>query len=183
MGEYRKEAIEDAKEAARYFMNEIVEEILDENGTTDKLEISDYSDSYHYETHIDKSYRLKDAAELLDDLHEFEETDSKLWQELSPKDAIEAMAAYTYGNAVASMFKDLMDHVNDAIRDAEGDTLFWSTKDWVEGAATKTGVLDWLPTEKWDALSEEEQEELEEKYQTKLKDQVKKIVKEAIEGW
>jgi trans-aconitate methyltransferase len=111
---YRADAINDAADTAENFIAEIVEQLIDDGKASDDL-LNDYpdGDSYHHESHVDKDYRLLEAATLLDQLYEFEETDSGLWEGQSPRDAIGTQAAFTYGAAVYSMFTRLVAEIND----------------------------------------------------------------------
>lgn len=157
MGEYNKAALEDADDAIEYFIDEIVENIIDNQGLED-LDINQYSDSYHHETHVDKSYSLREAAEVLGDLSDYEVDVSGLWQGMEPREAISAMAAYTYGNAVAVMFREEMERVKDAIEDAD---------------------IAWDPEAEPEGLTEEEQdawEVMSENWYQKVEKQVRHIV-------
>lgn len=113
MSDYRKEARSDAADFVLNFEDEVIEQLIDKGEASDDL-LNDYpgGDSYHHETHVDKCYSLSDAAEVLDSLGDFTETDSGIWQGLEPRDAISAQAAYTYGNAVYSMAVDLIEIIN-----------------------------------------------------------------------
>lgn len=135
MSNYYANAKDDAKEAVSYFLDEIVDEIIDsENTNTAERHIDDYSDSYHHETHVDRDYNLREAAELLSDLSEYEEDDSGLWQGLEPRRAIAAMAAFTYGNAVYAMFDDLMEEIYNAVEEAVNEgQVSWVIPENVEG--------------------------------------------------
>jgi hypothetical protein len=108
------DAKEDARDTARYFLDAIAERIKDGEEASNDL-LNDYpdGDSYHHESHVDKEYDLQEAAALLDELADYEETDSGLWQGLEPRKAISCQAAYTYGNAVYSLFHDLIGEIND----------------------------------------------------------------------
>src|SRR5690606_8630277 len=65
------------------------------------------------ESHVDKSYGLVAAAELIAELHEFEEVDEGLWQGLKPKEAISTIAAYTYGGSVLSIMMQYMEDIDE----------------------------------------------------------------------
>lgn len=119
---YRNEASDDAADFCENFIDQIVEQIV-ENGKASDDYNNDYSDgdSYFHESYVDRSYNLKEAAELLDELDDHEETDSGLWEGQSPRDAISTQAAFTYGNAVASYFRDLIEEINDAIEELQND--------------------------------------------------------------
>lgn len=112
--DYREDAMEDARDTARDYIDEIVQMLIDDGEASTDL-YNDYlnGDSYHHENHVDRYYDLADAAAVLDQLKEYEEDDSGLWEGLSPKRAIATQAAYSYGNAVLSMWQDLINHVND----------------------------------------------------------------------
>jgi hypothetical protein len=110
---YLREAADDAADTVRNFADEILEQLLDDGEASDDL-LNDYpnGDAWHHECHVDKEYSLIDAATLIDQLMEFEETDSGLWEGLEPRRAIAAQAAYTYGNAVYSEWRELIEKIN-----------------------------------------------------------------------
>lgn len=70
---------------------------------------------------------LRDAAELLHQLRDHEETDEGLWEGLRPADAVVAQASYTYQNAVRhevrSILEDLCGHV-DSMDDTLPESLY-----------------------------------------------------------
>ena len=110
---YLREAADDAADTVRNFADEILEQLLDDGEASDDL-LNDYpnGDAWHHECHVDKEYSLIDAATLIDQLMEFEETDSGLWEGLEPRRAIAAQAAFTYGNAVYSEWRELIEKIN-----------------------------------------------------------------------
>jgi uncharacterized membrane-anchored protein YhcB (DUF1043 family) len=114
MSNYTQKAMDDARETVSEYREEILEKLEESDKASDDL-FNDYSngDAYHHESHIDKWYNLTDAAELLDELCNHEETDSGLWESQQPKEAIGTCAAYTYGNAVYSEWRDLIEEIND----------------------------------------------------------------------
>jgi hypothetical protein len=116
---YLREAADDAAETVRNFEDEILEQLIDNGEASDDL-FNDYpnGDSWHHESHVDKWYSLTDAAELIDQLSDHEETDNGLWEGQQPKEAIGTCAAYTYGNAVLSEWNDLIKEIN-----GEADTI------------------------------------------------------------
>ena len=84
---YRAEARDDALNMVGEFEEQIAE-MLAEKGEASTDINNDYpnGDSYHHETHVDKYYNLQEAAELLNELDEFEETDSAHAEaQLSPR--------------------------------------------------------------------------------------------------
>lgn len=120
---YYADAQSDALETVRYFAEEMAERYAFSGEVSDDL-LNDYTngDSYHHENHVDRTYNLLDAAELLDELHDYKETDYGLWEGLDPRAAIAVQAAYTYGNAVYSMFCDLVRELNDYLYEELEDT-------------------------------------------------------------
>lgn len=108
---YMREAKQQAREAAIFFYEKIVDALLSSEKVS--IDMGEYDSSYHHETHIDQAYTLHEAADVLDELHKYEETDSGLWYGQDPQTAISTMAAYTYGNAVASMWCELANEIND----------------------------------------------------------------------
>lgn len=114
MSNWLNDARTDAADTANEFIDTIVDEYVDHGEVSDDL-LNDYpgGDSYHHETHVDKSYDLSEAAELLEELDDYEETDEGLWQGQKPREAISTQAAFTYGNAVMSLFRDLVKEIND----------------------------------------------------------------------
>jgi len=135
MSNYYDDAEDDAREAVRNFLDEIVDEIVDnENAHTAERQIDDFSESYHHETHVDRNYSLLEAAEILKELSRYEETDSGIWEGMEPKDAVIAMAAFTYGNAVGSMFNDFMEKIYNAVDEAVNDGIIsWEMPENIEG--------------------------------------------------
>jgi hypothetical protein len=67
------------------------------------------------------NYNLKEAAELLDQLDEHEETDEGLWDGQSPREAISTQAAYTYRNACTHEFKRVIGIINDYFNGVDDD--------------------------------------------------------------
>jgi len=112
--DYMSEAVNDAKNMALNFLEGIVESYIDNDGKASTDLFNDYGDGdeYHYESHLDKEYDLTEAATLLNQLDNHEETDSGLWEGLEPREAISAQAAYTYGNAVLSYWEEIVKEVN-----------------------------------------------------------------------
>ena len=127
---YRNKANEDARETVQEYRDEILEQLNNTNEASNDL-LNDYGsgDSYHHESHVDKRYNLTDAAELIDELSDYEETDSGLWEGQRPKEAIETCAAYTYGNVVYSFWTDLIEEINNA-----AETLIDEYNDLIDDA-------------------------------------------------
>lgn len=120
---YFTEALSDAWAMAENFEEEMIEQ-WKRNGEISNDLYNDFEggDDYHHSTHVDKDYRLKEASDLLDELSEWEEDDTGLWQGLEPRRAIAAQAAYTYGNAVYDLWRrHCVDPLNDLLNDIEED--------------------------------------------------------------
>lgn len=116
---YLKKAAEDARDMASYFIDDIVEMIASDGEADEDMGNRSYgrADEYHHETHVDRSYTLIEAANLLDQLDQFEETDAGIWEGQSPREAISTQAAFTYGNAVYDAWQELIKDINSAIGD------------------------------------------------------------------
>jgi hypothetical protein len=110
---YLAKADSDARDTIDHFEDEILEQLLDSGEASDDL-LNDYpnGDSWHHECHTDQWYNLTEAAAILDQLDDFEEDDSGLWEGQGPKDAIATMAAFTYANAVMSEWADRIKEIN-----------------------------------------------------------------------
>lgn len=115
MSNYLDEAEEDAKNMVEHFNSEILD-MLKEKGEASTDHNNDYpnGDAYHHETHVDKEYDLKESADLLDELSDYIETDTGLWEGKEPREAIAAQAAYTYGNAVIAKWQEKIKEINEA---------------------------------------------------------------------
>ncbi len=111
---YLANAESDAKETVDNFKEEIVEQLCDNGKASDDL-LNDYpnGDAWHHESHVDKWYNLHDAAAVLDQLDEFEETDNGLWEGQDMKEALSTCAAFTYGNAVYNEWRELIERINE----------------------------------------------------------------------
>lgn len=161
---YYTDARFDARYTVENFIDEIVHDLIENGEASDDL-LNDYGngDSYHHESHVDKSYRLTEADELLDELREYEETDSGLWQGLQPREAISAQAAYTYGNAVMSFWFDLIKEINEAVRLASDEERAAEVEGWSVAACLdycRENDIDYGELEDLDALTDEQIAEL-----------------------
>jgi hypothetical protein len=176
---WRDKAISEAGDAADHFADEIIEDIISNNGPTKQTRIDDYDSDYSHQL-ADTGYSLRQAADVLDELHEFEADDDSLWEGQPPRTAIDIMAAETFRNAVESLFQDLIKEINDAI-DMETDvTIFWDADEWLQQMDPKKGVLDWNPDEE---VTEEQQEAIEELHEKAVKNAVTELVKKKIKEW
>jgi hypothetical protein len=123
--DYRQDAIDDARETARNFEEQILERLMSYGGAASNDLYNDYpgGDDYHHEYHVDRYYTLLQAANLLDQLNDHEETDSGLWDGQSPRKAVAVQAAHTYGNAVMYYFVRLITHINGEFEQALEDEV------------------------------------------------------------
>jgi trans-aconitate methyltransferase len=168
---YLDEARSDAADMATEFIDQIVSQLLDGEASTDLLNDYAGADSYHHETHVDKSYDLEDAAVLLRELCKYEETDKGLWEGLEPRDAVCAQAAYTYGNAVYQLWQKLIERINE---DFSALSIDIDTRE-SEAEEHRTRMEE---IESWDDQDEDDRAELAELETTKEAD-----TEEAVEKW
>lgn len=115
---YWAEAVSDSWDTVENFVDEMVEQWRESGEVSSDLH-NDYSDgdSYHHESHVDRFYSLTEAAQILDQLSEYEETDNGLWEGLNPKSAVSTQAAYTYGNAVLAAWNYRIEELNEALEE------------------------------------------------------------------
>jgi hypothetical protein len=118
---YHEKAQDDAWEMADNFLDEIIEQAICGEVSDDYDNDYKNGDSYHHESHVDKSYTLLEAAELLDQLDRFEETDNGLWEGLDPREAVSCQAAYTYGSAVGHYWNEIIKEINEWVDSFEYD--------------------------------------------------------------
>lgn len=132
---YAYDARDDAKETVLEFINQVVEQLEQGSDASDDL-FNDYpdGDAWHNESHVDKDYTLREAAEVLHQLSEHKEDDYGLWESLPPVRAVIAQAAYTYGNAVYAAWRELIDHINceyTNLEEPESDDIDDAVRAWV----------------------------------------------------
>ena len=174
MSNYRQDAIIDARATADNFEDEILESFMENGGKADDDLYNHYrGDSYHHENHVDKAYNLQEAAELLDELNDYEETDSGLWQGLDPRAAISAQAAYTYGNAVMRFWFKLIEEINDNTELAEL---------YIEHEAVEDALDDELEENEKKMSAKKRKAEIEKRQAAKLVE-LKAKLSEIIEGF
>ena len=151
---YRDNAESDARDCVSNFRDEIVEMLLNDGKASDDL-LNDYpgGDCYHHESHTDKWYNLQEAAAVLDQLDEYEETDSGLWEGQDMKTALGTCAAFTYANAVYNSWNNLIESVND-----EADTIIDEFD--TERSELEDAISD-LTSEADDAEADADDEEIE----------------------
>lgn len=180
MSDYRSQAESDAQDTVSEFSEQIVEQLLENGEASDDL-LSDYpnGDAYHHESHVDKWYSLGDAADLIDELSEFEETDSGLWEGQQPKEAIGTCAAFTYGNAVYSEWHDLIEKINE-----EADTVIDDYDDQIADAekALEEAQEAEDDDEDYDGPTVDDAEERIEQLKAEKKAELEALVEKAASG-
>lgn len=125
-GNHLARAKSDAAETVLQFIEQVVDRLYIDAEAPRSLFDYDGGDRWHYETHTGRDYSLLEAAQLLDELRDFEETDNGLWEgERNAKVVIRTMAAYTYGNAVLSHFETLIERINDSATELANDLDEW----------------------------------------------------------
>ncbi len=112
---WMSKAIEDAEDLIKeYFIDEIVQSIVDGGeASSDMYNDYDNGDGIFHEVITDREYHRSDAIELIDELYEYEEEDTGIWEGLDWEGIIQAKAAYTYGNAVMSEWDRIIEWIND----------------------------------------------------------------------
>ena len=111
---YANEAKEDSKAFVENFKETIVDSIYDgETISVDPCNGYRGGDEFCSETYGNEYFNLMEASEVLHYLREYEETDSGLWQDLNPEDAVIAKASWTYRNAVIQSVSDLLREIRD----------------------------------------------------------------------
>jgi hypothetical protein len=175
MSDYRSDATNDARETVSEFKDTILEQ-LEESGEASKDLYNDYpsGDRWHRESHVDKWYDLTDAAELISELSEHEETDSGLWEGQQPKDAIGTCAAFTYGNAVLSEWSDLIDDLN-----SEAETIIDDYDDQINDAEEvleEAEEAEDNDNEDYDGLTSDEAEKKIEQLKVKKKAALEEMI-------
>lgn len=113
---YRKAARDDAHEFIERFSEQIELQMIEDSRVSEDFR-NDWEggDSYLHESYVDREYDLGEAAGLLYQLDEFEETDSGLWEGQSPREAISTRAAFTYGRAVEEYVREFVKEINDKL--------------------------------------------------------------------
>ncbi len=119
---WMSKAIEDAQDLIKeYFIDEIVQAIVDGGEASSDIYYDyDNGDGIFHEVITDRYYHQSDAIDLIDELYEYEEEDTGIWEGLDWSGMIQAKAAYTYGNAVMSEWNDIIEEINNI--DFDGKT-------------------------------------------------------------
>ncbi len=111
---WMSKAIKDAENLIKeYFIDEIVQAIVNGDEVSSDM-YNDYAngDGIFHDIITDRYYHRSDAIDLIDELYEYEEEDSGIWEGLDWERVIQAKATYTYGNAVMSEWDDIITEIN-----------------------------------------------------------------------
>lgn len=150
-----KEAESDAYELVDEFVDEMVEQWKDYGKISDDLNNDYRGGDSSLDSYGDGGYTLLEAAEVLDALSNYEVDDSGLWEGLPPRDAIEVQAAYTYRNAVAGEFADLVDDLNgylDTLTEEMEDATIPEVQAAAERLIRLFALIGNTELSKWDGL-------------------------------
>ncbi len=115
MGNARKTGAEYVQSLLGELEDQIIEKLVEDGEAPDDVN-NDYDngDQLFHEICTDHEYSLREAADILDELSEYEETDSGLWDGLEPRKAVEAQAAYTMAGYCYRLFCDSIKNINRA---------------------------------------------------------------------
>lgn len=171
---YREQAEEDAKNLIlEYFINEIIEKLIDDGEASDDM-YNDYAngDGIFHETIVDRYYRPTEAMELLNNLYQYEEDDSGLWEGRDWEEQLCAKATYTYGNAVMAEWNELIEEINNEI-EIEEIELDCANEILKKYEWKHTGFDD-------EQLVKAVKDEFKEDFEQMLEENVKMMIKEII---
>ena len=92
--------------------------------------LNDYpgGDSWHNENHTDKSYNLSEAAALLEELRDYEETDEGLWQGASHGKRLAPKRPTPMPMRSMALFRELIEKVNDEYGDLADELGEWESE-------------------------------------------------------
>ena len=111
----------DANDIISDYIEEIAEMLINDGEASTDL-YNDYSDMDSQISESDDYWRTpEEAIETIDELSEFEEEDSGLWERCSDySEILNAKAHYTYTNAVYHEIESMIESINDII---DSDTI------------------------------------------------------------
>lgn len=182
MGRYRDLARKEARAIARPgLFKEIVAEILEKKGPTDKVHLRDYPNG-DLCVPGDMTYSLWEGADVLEELDEFEETDAAYWEGKGVREALKIAASLTYRNAVHHYFTVIIDQINDLVGNMK---IPWTFEDryYMEIDPSGRGVLEWDPSiKKLEDFSDKERGRLEKKHQVLLSQEMQALIGESIKN-
>lgn len=108
-------ASEEAKDMMKYFMDDIVEIMLENialdlrHNRLDAKMDQHLTENYNY-----KSFTLKESCDILEELSDYEETDSGAFMKKNDmKKSLQSCAVYTYQNGVKYQIGQLVEEINE----------------------------------------------------------------------
>ena len=121
MKRFREYVYEDSGTFIDYYKETLIDNIFKKGYiTTDVYDYKD-SDEFIVECVDTNSFDLLESAAIIKELSDFEETDSGLWCDLQPEEAIEVKAIYTYKNAVIFYISEMLEKINESVSDLDID--------------------------------------------------------------
>jgi hypothetical protein len=133
--DWNAEALEDAWDMVDNFFDEILEQAIVEPVSNDLFNDYESGDSYHCENNQPSLHNLVEAAEILDQLDDYEESDWGLWESYTdPKEAVCIQASYTVANAVMHYWGEIIKEINE----------FLDMWEWNDDAERKEDVTKFL---------------------------------------
>lgn len=172
----------DAQDIISDYIEEIAEMLINDGEASTDL----YNDYRNMDANISESdsygHNPSDAIEIIDDLCEFEEEDSGLWEGCSDySEILNAKAHYTYTNALYHEIESMIESINDTIdRDAITEIEDQITKELLTEDDYQSMKEADIDIEDFDQVREWCEENIEEFTSERLK-RVMKAVKEEIE--
>lgn len=146
------------KELLEEHVDDIVEQYLEEFRAEESAD--HYDESYIHESLDTGDRGLKECAEILEELSEYEVDDEGLWEGRKPVQAIESMAFFTMRNAAESKFREAVAEINGL--------------DWMEDL-----YQDYIAVEN-EELTEDEKEEKKEEIRDNMKQDLEKYIQEEL---
>ncbi len=178
--DYIAEAKSNAQSTATLYFDNIMEQLLDNEELSDDL-FNDYprGDEHHNCYHVDSSgYSLKEATNLIYQLDEYEETDSGLWEGLECKEAVIAIAAYTYGNAIMSFWREIIKEIKEDPDVQDMVEILSEFKSRMEDEENPIPTYEEEGYEEWRAtLHDYDYGETKTEIEQSLKERVKELIK------
>ncbi len=171
---YYNKADDNAKELIIELIDEIVEQFIEDGEIGEDIRNDfNHGDSLFHETIVGRYYSAEEAIKLLSSLHEYEETDSGLWEGQEWEQILSSKAAWTYGNAVYDMATDILTKIGNSIDMEEID---------LEVAKEILKETEWETLGYDDKeLVEMVKEQFEELFNDKLKTRLEKEIREILE--
>ncbi len=175
---YYNKADDNAKELIIELIDEIVEQFMEDGEIGEDIRNDfNHGDSLFHETIVGRYYSAEEAIKLLSSLHEYEETDSGLWEGQEWEQMLSSKAAWTYGNAVYDMATDLLTEIRDSI-DMEEIDIEIANETLNE---VNNDIISPYEFDDDDELIEWCKENHEDKFNDKLKTRLEKEIREIVE--